>query len=435
MLLTGARGTGKSSLIKALLNKYAPQGLRLIEVDKQDLIDLPDIVDLIAERPERFILFCDDLSFEADEPGYKALKVVLDGSIAAASDNCLIYATSNRRHLMPEYMQENLEYQARRRGDPSGRDRRGEDLAVRALRAVGVVLSVRPGRVPDDRRRTGSRTSACPARAREAAHKAALQWALSAARAAAASRGSSRATGQGEHRMSSGATHVTESGRRAAAMMQPAVEVVAAVLQRADGSFLLAQRPAGKVYAGYWEFPGGKVEPGEPRRRALARELHEELGIDVRARLAVAHARLRLCARHVRLHFFRVVDWRGEPHAARRPGACLAAHQRPDGSTPAAGQRARPPRARAADASTASPAQPRSASSSFAGARSTPRLRRLAAGAGPRKDICRESRTPTARSASSRGSRTCAADVLINGEPNSRRAVAARRRASASAAA
>jgi hypothetical protein len=110
VLLTGARGTGKSSLIKALLNKYAGRGLRLIEVEKQDLVDLADIVDRIGERPERFILYCDDLSFEADEPGYKALKVVLDGSIAAATDNCVIYATSNRRHLMPEYMNENLEY-------------------------------------------------------------------------------------------------------------------------------------------------------------------------------------------------------------------------------------------------------------------------------------------------------------------------------------
>ena len=110
VLLTGARGTGKSSLIKALLNKYAPRGLRLIEVEKHDLVDLPDIVDRIGERPERFVLYCDDLSFDAGEPGFKALKVVLDGSIAAATDNCIIYATSNRRHLMPEYMQENLDY-------------------------------------------------------------------------------------------------------------------------------------------------------------------------------------------------------------------------------------------------------------------------------------------------------------------------------------
>lgn len=109
VLLTGARGTGKSSLVKALLNKFASRGLRLIEVDKQDLTDLPDIVDLIADVPHKFILFCDDLSFDADEPGYKALKVILDGSISATSDNLLIYATSNRRHLMPEFMQENLE--------------------------------------------------------------------------------------------------------------------------------------------------------------------------------------------------------------------------------------------------------------------------------------------------------------------------------------
>jgi predicted AAA+ superfamily ATPase len=108
VLLTGSRGTGKSSLIKACLNAYAARGLRLIEVDKTDLVDLPDIVELVADRPERFIVYCDDLSFEEGEPGYKALKVALDGSVAAASDNVLIYATSNRRHLMPEKMSENL---------------------------------------------------------------------------------------------------------------------------------------------------------------------------------------------------------------------------------------------------------------------------------------------------------------------------------------
>ena len=110
-LLTGARGTGKSSLIKACLNEFSPRGLRLIEVDKSDLVDLPDIVDLVADRPERFIVFCDDLSFDEGEPGYKALKSTLDGSVSAATANVLIYATSNRRHLLPEYMKENLTYQ------------------------------------------------------------------------------------------------------------------------------------------------------------------------------------------------------------------------------------------------------------------------------------------------------------------------------------
>ena len=117
VLLTGARGTGKSSLIKACLNEFADRGLRLIEVDKTDLIDLPDIVDLIAERPERFIVFCDDLSFDEGEPGYKALKSILDGSVSQASDNLLIYATSNRRHLLPEYMKDNLSYQHLENGE------------------------------------------------------------------------------------------------------------------------------------------------------------------------------------------------------------------------------------------------------------------------------------------------------------------------------
>ena len=110
VLLTGARGTGKSSLIKACLNEFSGQGLRLIEVDKADLVDLPDLVDLVAERPERFVVYCDDLSFEDGEPGYKALKSILDGSVAQSSDNVLIYATSNRRHLLPETMRENLSY-------------------------------------------------------------------------------------------------------------------------------------------------------------------------------------------------------------------------------------------------------------------------------------------------------------------------------------
>lgn len=110
VLLTGARGTGKSSLIRACLNEYARQGLRLIEVDKADLVDLPDIVDVVSDCPEKFIVFCDDLSFDQGEAGYKALKSVLDGSVSETSANVLIYATSNRRHLLPEYMKENLTY-------------------------------------------------------------------------------------------------------------------------------------------------------------------------------------------------------------------------------------------------------------------------------------------------------------------------------------
>lgn len=117
VLLTGARGTGKSSLIRACLHAYADQGLRLIEVDKTDLVDLPDIVELVAARPEKFIVFCDDLSFEDGEGGYKALKSILDGSVAAATPNVLVYVTSNRRHLLPEHMKDNLSYSTSEDGE------------------------------------------------------------------------------------------------------------------------------------------------------------------------------------------------------------------------------------------------------------------------------------------------------------------------------
>lgn len=110
VLLSGARGTGKSSLVKAGLHAHAAQGLRLIEVDKADMIDLPDLIELVSGRPERFVVFCDDLSFDEGEPGYKALKSILDGTVSASGDNVMIIATSNRRHLLPEYHSDNRSY-------------------------------------------------------------------------------------------------------------------------------------------------------------------------------------------------------------------------------------------------------------------------------------------------------------------------------------
>ena len=117
VLLTGARGTGKSSLVKALLHEYAERGLRLIEVDKNDLATLPALLILLESRPEKFIVFCDDLSFEEGEDGYKALKTALDGSLSRRADNVLVYATSNRRHLMPEYMDDNANTHTGRGGE------------------------------------------------------------------------------------------------------------------------------------------------------------------------------------------------------------------------------------------------------------------------------------------------------------------------------
>ncbi len=178
VLLTGARGTGKSSLVKAVLNKFHRQGLRLIEVDKHDLIDLSDIVDQISGRSERFIVFCDDLSFEAAEAGYKALKVVLDGSISATSENVLIYATSNRRHLMPEYMQENLEYQ--HVGEEIHPGETSEEKISLSER-FGLWVSFYPFDQDDYLAIVGHWLAelGCAPREIEATREEALQWALS----------------------------------------------------------------------------------------------------------------------------------------------------------------------------------------------------------------------------------------------------------------
>lgn len=178
VLLTGARGTGKSSLIKACLNQFADQGLRLIEVDKEDLVDLPDIVDMVAQRPERFVIFCDDLSFEEGEGGYKALKVALDGSIAAQSDNVLIYATSNRRHLMPERMSDNASYTTDDDGDLHPGETVEEKISL--SERFGLWVSFYPFRQNDylDIVAHWMRHFGCSEADIEGARHEALQWAL-----------------------------------------------------------------------------------------------------------------------------------------------------------------------------------------------------------------------------------------------------------------
>ncbi|HBI70739.1 MAG TPA: AAA family ATPase [Massilia sp.] len=178
VLLTGARGTGKSSLIKACLNDFADQGLRLIEVDKADLADLPDIVDLVAARPERFVIFCDDLSFEEGEAGYKALKVALDGSISAQSDNVLIYATSNRRHLMPEKMSDNAGYRHGEDGDLHPGETVEEKISL--SERFGLWLSFYPFRQDDYLGIVAHWLASfgCTPQQIEAARPLALQWAL-----------------------------------------------------------------------------------------------------------------------------------------------------------------------------------------------------------------------------------------------------------------
>jgi predicted AAA+ superfamily ATPase len=178
VLLTGARGTGKSSLIKACLNQFAADGLRLIEVDKADLADLSDIVELVAGRPERFIVFCDDLSFEEGESGYKALKVALDGSIAAQSDNVLIYATSNRRHLMPEKMSDNAGYSSDDDGDLHPGETVEEKISL--SERFGLWLSFYPFKQDDYLEIVGHWLASfgCDPAQIEAARGDALRWAL-----------------------------------------------------------------------------------------------------------------------------------------------------------------------------------------------------------------------------------------------------------------
>jgi len=177
VLLTGARGTGKSSIVKGLLNKYHGKGMRLIEVEKSDLADLPAIVDIVAGRPERFLLFCDDLTFHGSDEGYIALKVALDGSISTTSENLLIYATSNRRHLMPEYMQDNLE--TKYVGDEI-HPGEGVEEKISLSERFGLWISFYPFDQDEYLEIVGHWLSAfsCSKKEAEQAREEALQWSL-----------------------------------------------------------------------------------------------------------------------------------------------------------------------------------------------------------------------------------------------------------------
>jgi hypothetical protein len=175
VLLTGARGTGKSSLVKAALAEFGSKALRLIEVDKRDLVDLPDIVDIVADRPERFVVFCDDLSFEASDAGYKSLKVALDGSVAGSAENVLIYATSNRRHLMPEFMDENLQA-VHRDGEIHPGETTEEKISL--SERFGLWLSFYPFDQEQYLDIADHWVGALGGKPSEASRKAALLWAL-----------------------------------------------------------------------------------------------------------------------------------------------------------------------------------------------------------------------------------------------------------------
>lgn len=147
VLLTGARGTGKSSLVRACLQHFAPQGLRLVEMDKDHLESLPDVLDLLATRSERYMIYIDDLSFEQGEASYKAMKSVLDGSIAVNTDNVLIIASSNRRHLMPEHHSENATYKHQDDGEIHPGDVVEEKISL--SERFGIWLSFHPFRQDD----------------------------------------------------------------------------------------------------------------------------------------------------------------------------------------------------------------------------------------------------------------------------------------------
>jgi hypothetical protein len=292
VLLTGARGTGKSSLIKACLNQYANDGLRLIEVDKSDLVDLPDIIDVVADRPEKFMVYCDDLSFEDGEPGYKAMKSILDGSVAASTANVLIYATSNRRHLLPEYMKDNLTYTHTEDGEVHPGEVIEEKISL--SERFGLWVSFYPFSQNEYLNIVAQWLVALglPASEVEAARPEALVWAL--------------------ERGSRSGRIAYQFAKDYIGKHRPLVQVAVGILFQPDETFLLTTRPKGKVYEGYWEFPGGKLESGESVPEALRRELQEELGIYIHDAEPWFSEQMDYPHALVQLNFCKVRQWSGE---------------------------------------------------------------------------------------------------------------------------
>ena len=264
----------QSSLIKACLNEFAPRGLRLIEVDKSDLVDLPDLVDLVAERPERFIVFCDDLSFDEGEPGYKALKSILDGSVAQASENVLIYATSNRRHLLPEYMKENLSYKHTEDGEVHPGEVVEEKISL--SERFGLWVSFYPFSQDEYLAIVAQwlRDFGVDERPSRRAPGVASSGRSSAARARAGSRSSSPGTTRGG---------CVSAARRPRARAHGVVEVAGRAHRRRRP--LPADQPARRQgLRRLLGVPGRQARARrDGRRRRCARELHEELGIDIAA--------------------------------------------------------------------------------------------------------------------------------------------------------
>ncbi len=266
-------------------------------MDKDDLHDLGDIVDLISQRPERFVVFCDDLSFEDGESGYKALKVALDGSVAAQSDNVVIYATSNRRHLLPEYMSDNETYKHTSDGEIHPGEVVEEKISL--SERFGLWVSFYPFKQDDYLTIVGHwlQHFGCDAAEIEAARGDALVWALE--------RGSRSGRVAWQFARDWSGRKSRHDGLRdrchAAAnrTARPVTEVAVGVLVQPDGRYLLAQRPAGKPYEGYWEFPGGKLEAGEIGRSGAGARTARGAG-DRRQGvppLAYARARLPACLR------------------------------------------------------------------------------------------------------------------------------------------